>query len=339
MKRANQESNKYILLFILLWVILLSGCSKEPSRLEKASLRIHWTAQTQFAGYYVALDRGWYRDEGIDLTIHTGGPDIDAVEMISTGEDDFATGWFTTLLGARDRGLPVINIAQIFQRSGLVFIAKKDSGIKGPKDFVGKTLGVWEGYENRLKALLGKVNIDPDNVEIVTQKWSMVPFIEGVLDVASAMTYNEYLILLQSGFSKEDLNVISYVDYGINIPEDGIFVTEKTLKEKRDVCVAFVRASIKGWNYALKHPQEAVEILMKHDIELNREQQLSMLEEVAKLINCEATITKGIGYLDPETLNSVGEFLYLYGQLKGMPDIEKAYTHEIWQEAQGGQER
>ncbi|UCD31199.1 MAG: ABC transporter substrate-binding protein [Desulfobacterales bacterium] len=289
------EKTIRMLLMGSMFAVLLSACSSEQGRqgppsakmLKPISLQLQWVTQAQFAGYYVALDKGWYKEEGLDLTIKPGGPDLVPVDLVAAGASDFGTTLLADLAVAIQKGTPVISIGQIQQANGLLLVAKKNSGISGPKDFIGKKVGFWLGsWEAQFNALLAKEGIAEEKVNIVPQGWSMEPFLRGDLEVASAMIYNEYHVLLERGVKPEDLNIIDYADFGLGFPGDVLFSSLKQRKKDPDLCVGILRASLKGWQYATKHPEEAAEIVLKYDKTgvQTLEHQLAMMKEITKLV-------------------------------------------------------
>lgn len=326
------------LITIVLGVVLVTACTSEPATptprlLDKVSLQLQWVTQAQFAGYYVALDKGWYQEEGIDLTINPGGPDLVPVDLVSSGRHDFGTSLMADLVVAVQRGSPVVSIAQIQQENGLVLIAKKSSGIAEPKDFVGKSVGVWlGGWEAQFDALVAKEGIAAEDFELVSQGWSMDPFLEGGLDVASAMIYNEYHVVLESGVKPEDLNIIDYADYGLDFPGDLLFTHRQTAEQNPDLCTRMVRASLRGWQYAVEHPEEAADIVLKYDESgvQTRKHQLSMMDEIARLVQVSG---HQLGHTDQTSLERVINTLLKFKVLDGPVQSKDVYTNRFWEQA------
>ena len=324
-------------LSLVLSMVVVTGClptsePPTPPPLEPVSLQLHWVTQSQFAGYYVAFDKGWYREEGIDLTIYPGGPDQEPTDLVSAGTRDFGIALLADLSVAIQQGKEVIGIGQIQQANGLLLVARKSSGIKEPKDFAGKRVGVWlGGWEAQFNALITQEKIAPDDFELVSQGWSMDPFLDGDLDVASAMIYNEYHVVLESGVKPEDLNIIDYADYGLDFPGDTMFTTRKMVEENPDLCARMLRATLRGWKYAIENPEEAVDIVLSYDESgvQTREHQLSMLDEVSKLVSFSV---RPLGYTDRSGVTRMIDTLVHYEVLGGPVEPEDVFTNQFWEQ-------
>ena len=307
--------------------LTVSGCSSQ----QRVTLQLQWVTQAQFAGYYVALDKGWYLEEGIDLTISSGGPDLAAIERVAQGKCDFGTSFLADLCVAVREGTPILSIGQIQQTNGQLLIAMKSSDIKEPGDFIGKRVGVWLGnWEIQFDTLMANEGISFQDFELLPQGFSIDPFLEGELDVASAMVYNEYQTVLESGLSVEDLNIIDYADYGLGFPGDVLFTTREMTKRNPDLCTGMLRASLRGWRYAIDHQEEAVDIVLKYDESglQSRQHQVSMMREIAKLIQMTG---REIGYSDRTT---VKQTIYILRQnvISGPLQPEDVCTNDFWNE-------
>ena len=251
------------------------------------NLRLQWTPQTQFAGYYMAVEQGFYKDMGLDIKIKPGGPGIFSIQEIANKKTDFATSWLISAVRMRANGVKLIHIGQVFQKSALMLIAKKSSGINSIQKFSGHTLGVWLGdFQLLPKALLRKNHIG--NVHVINQEFSITPFIKGEIDIASAMRYNEYHQVLESGIKPDELIIFDYAHLGMNLPEDGIYVHEDFFKQNKEICRNFVQASFKGWKYAFDNKDKTVKyitgIANKTPFQTTEKKQRIMLDEVEKLI-------------------------------------------------------
>lgn len=328
---------RQIVLLILVVVGLVWGPAavwpqEGGPKLEKSTLALQWLTQCQFAGYYVALEKGWYWEEGIDLTILPGAADINPINLVQAGEADFGTKWLADLMAARSRGYPLVSLAQIFQGNGLVLLAKAKSGITSPRDFPGRRLGIWFfGNEVQVYALVRQLKIPLERLDIKPLKVSVEPFLKDEFEVVTAMTYNEYLTVLDAGWRPQDLKIIDFVDYGLNFPGDLLFTTTITLKNRPDLCEKMVRASLKGWAYALDHPEEAVDIVLKHDKtgKLTRPHQLRQMQEVIRLVRFGG---RPLGWHDPEEVKRVARILKENEILAGPLRVEEVYTNRLMQQ-------
>jgi NitT/TauT family transport system substrate-binding protein len=316
---------------------LSAGVAQAGGHLEQVTLQLKWVAQAQFAGYFVAKDKGFYEEEGLDVTIKPGGPDIAPEQVIAGGGADVITTWMAAGLAARERGVPLVNIAQPFKTGGLQVNCLKANGIETTDDFVGKTMGVWFfGNEYPFYAWMASLGIETDGadengVTVIKQAFSADPLIQGQADCISTMTYNEYRQILQAGITEEELVTFNYLEEGFGMLEDGLYVLEDRLAdpEFKDQMVRFVRASMKGWKYAEENPEEAAQIVIDNDDTgaQTLDHQIYMMGEVAKL-------TAGSdGTLDPADYEQTVATL-LSAVSPDNPAITKepegmAWTHEI----------
>lgn len=279
-----------------LMTILLAGAmsvaASAAMAADKLSLQLKWVTQAQFAGYYVAKDKGFYKDEDLDVEIKPGGPDIAPVQVLAGGGADVVLDWMPSALASREKGVALVNIAQPFKTSGMMLTCRKDSGISSPADFKGKTLGVWFfGNEYPFLSWMSQLGIatdgSADGVKVLKQGFNVDPLLQKQADCVSTMTYNEYWQIIDAGLSADDLVVFKYEDQGVATLEDGIYVLEDKLKDPafEDKMVRFVRASMKGWKFAEANPDEAADIVLENDSSgaQTEEHQKRMMREVAKL--------------------------------------------------------
>jgi len=259
---------------------------------DEVRLQLQWVTQSQFAGYYVAQEQGFFEEEGLDVTILPGGPDIAPPQVLAGGGADAMLNWMPSALAAREKGLPVVNIAQPFKKSGLMLTCWKDTGITSVQDFKGKTIGVWFfGNEYPFLAWMSKEGISTDGgedgVTVLKQGFNVDPLLQRQADCISTMTYNEYGQVLDAGVSPDELVTFKYEDQGVATLEDGIYVLEDNLDDPVfvDKMVRFVRASMKGWAYAEEHVEEAGAIIIENDETGAQSEaaQVRMMAEVAKL--------------------------------------------------------
>lgn len=304
---------------------------------DSVKLQLKWVTQAQFAGYYVAASKGYYTDEGLDVTILPGGPDIAPEQVIAGGGADVIVDWLPAALAAREKGLPLVNIAQPFKHSGLMLTCLKESGVATPADFKDKTLGVWfYGNEYPFLSWMSQLGLKTDGsaggVTVLKQGFNVDPLLQKQAACISTMTYNEYGQVLEAGIKAEDLVTFKYEDQGVATLEDGLYVLEDKLKDAAfaDKMVKFVRASEKGWKYAEANPDEAAGIVLEADQTgaQTEAHQKFMMSEVAKL-------TAGSnGALDPADFDRTVKTLLAGGS---DPVITKepvgAWTHDITDKA------
>lgn len=281
---------------------LMAGMAQAQDKLP-LTVQLKWVTQAQFDGYYVARDKGFYDEEGVDVTIKPGGPDIAPVQVLAGGGADVVVEWMPAALAAREKGLAIVNIAQPFKKSGMMLTCRKETGITDPKtDFKGRTLGVWfSGNEYPFLSWMNRLGLKtdggPEGVTVLKQGFNVDPLLQKQADCISTMTYNEYGQVLDAGLKPEDLVTFKYDEQGVSTLEDGLYVLEPTLKDDAKVTalVRFVRATMKGFDYAAQHPEEAADIVLENDETgaQTKAHQQRMAEEVAKL-------TEGsTGVLDP----------------------------------------
>jgi NitT/TauT family transport system substrate-binding protein len=302
-----------------------AGLSQETG-LKKVSLVPQWLPQAQFAGYMVALDKGFYREAGLDVTLIKGGPANPPFEALVRGDTTFCTGWLCSAIKLRAGGSPVVNIAQITQRSSLLIIAKKKSGISSPQDLNGKRIALWEGdFLIQPMALFKTYNVKP---EIVPLYGTVNLFLKGAVDAITAMWYNEYHTILNTGLDPEELTLLFFKDLHVNFSEDGVYCLQDTYERDPETCRKFVNASLKGWMYAFEHKNEAIEIVMKYadaaHTETNRAHQRWMLARMQDLILPDGDV-QGLGKLKPRDYEEVAKVLLESGLIDQAPKLEDFY--------------
>jgi NitT/TauT family transport system substrate-binding protein len=300
---------------------------------DEVTLQLKWVTQAQFGGYYVAKDKGFYEEEGLDVTIKPGGPDIAPEQVIAGGGADVIVDWMAAALAAREKGVELVNIAQPFQKSGLMMICPKETGIATEDDLKGHTLGVWFfGNEYPFFAWMNKIGLKTEgegaDVTVLKQSFDVQPLIQGQADCISVMTYNEFNQAMQAGFMPEDLTIFNYTEMGNDMLEDGLYVMEDDLQDPAffDRMVRFVRASMKGWEYALANPDEAAQIVVDNGGQ-DLEHQKYMMGEIGKLV------ADSNGVLDPEAFDRTAQMVLDQGIIQNAP--EGAWTHKVTDEAVG----
>lgn len=326
---------------LLLSAVFLAASLARPAlAADPLTLQLKWVTQAQFAGYYVAKAKGFYKDENLDVTIKPGGPDINPSQVIAGGGADVVVDWMPSALATREKGVPLVNIAQVFQKSGLELSCRKDSGVRTPKDFKGKTLGVWfAGNEYPFLAWMAKLNYTTSgpnaDVKVLKQGFNVDPLLQKQAACISTMTYNEYWQLIEAGMKPDQLVVFKYESEGVATLEDGLYALQPKLANPQmvDRLARFLRGSMKGWQYAIDHQKEAVQIVLDNDTTgaQTERHQTTMMSEVAKLI---PGSSHGLGYLEPAAYERTVDEL-LAG--KSDPVISKrpegATTHDVWDKA------
>jgi NitT/TauT family transport system substrate-binding protein len=343
-----------VLPFVVL-ALLVAGCggddeeagdtgdtSGDTTEQETANvtLQLKWVTQAQFAGYYAALEQGYYEDEGLNVTIKPGGPDIVPEQVVLGNQAEFGINWLDNTLATRDQGGEIVNIAQVYARSGMTEVTWKDTGLDSIEKLEGKKVGVWlGGNEHKLFAALTKNGIDPQSdAEIVAQPFDMNLFLNREVDAAAAMTYNELAQVLEtknpdSGelFTLDELNVLKMSDLGTGALEDGIFVREDWISEEenQDVAVRFLKASFKGWVYCRDNPDDCVQYVLDEGPTLGEGHQRWMMNEVNKLI---WPNDNGIGIMDEGDYDTTVQIATDYDIVKNDPG-DGVYTTEYAEDA------
>jgi len=329
-----------LLAIVLALTTNVLAASKDCPAPDKVTLQLKWVTQAQFAGYYAARDLGHYKDECLEVTIRPGGLNIEPEEAVGKGEAQFGIAWQPGMLAARDRGVPLTAIAQVFQYSGMRLLSWKESGIRGASDLKGKKVAVWlAGNELELLATLAKHDLDPKrDVTIVPASLDMDLFLQRKVDAAAAMTYNELAQVLETvnpatgrPYEPSDLNVIDFNKEGTAMLEDRIVVREDWIKRatNQDIAVRFLRASIKGWIYCRDHPDDALKIVLRNAPTLGKSHQAWQLNEVNRLI---WPSPQGIGMMNDQRWLETAGISHRYGVIKKMAD-RSAYSNEYVQKA------
>lgn len=297
--------------------------------LVPVSLQLQWVPQSQFCGYYAALDKGFWKEEGLDVTIKPGAVEIVPQQVVETGGAEFGVAWVPKVLASIEGGANLVNVAQPFQRSATTEVSWKDSNITKPEDWKGKKVGTWGfGNEFELFAAMRKVGIDPNNtadVTIIQQPFDMSLLLNKELDAAQAMTYNEYAQVLEAVnpatgelYKPEDLNVISFEDVGTAMLQDGIFVRGDWIADaaNQETAVKFLKGAFRGWMYCRDNFDDSVDIVLKYGTTLGRGHQAWMLNEINKLI---WPSPLGIGVMDAAAFDRTAEIAQEFEVIKAAP--------------------
>ena len=320
---------------LLLSMTAAAACLSAAAALaaDEVTLQLKWVTQSQFAGYYVAKDKGLYEEAGLDVTINPGGPDISPPQVIAGGGADVIIDWMPSALASREKGVALVNIAQPFKRSGMMLTCRKETGIKEPQDFKGKTLGVWFfGNEYPFLSWMSQLGIPTsgggDGVTVLKQGFNVDPILQKQADCISTMTYNEYWQVIDAGIPDSELVVFKYEDQGVATLEDGLYVLEENLADDAfvDKMARFVAASMKGWAWARENPEEAALITLENDATgaQTEKHQVRMMGEINKL-------TEGSdGKLDPADYERTVKTLLSGGSDPVITKApEGAWTHAV----------
>src|SRR5947208_13004075 len=304
-------------------------------------LQTKWLADAQSAGFYVAQAKGFYKQTGLDVTILPGGPDITPSEVLAGGKADVAVDWMPSALGARDKGAPIVNIAQIFQHSGLQLACRRDSGIRRPADFKGKKIGVWfAGNEYPFLAWMAKLGFRTDgpnpDITVLKQGGGVKLLTKKEADCISTMTYNEYGQLLDAGMKPSDLVIFRYDDQGVAVLEDGLYVLQPTLADpaKLERLARFLRASVAGWRYAAAPAPQAqtLSVVLRNASPrvTGRPPQHGLLPSLRRLI---PGSRRGLGYLETADYQRTVDVLSSAASSPVAQKPEGAWTHAVWKKA------
>lgn len=343
------------LVLMLLVVAMLGACSTdskpaatpaaagageaegEGQPLTKVKIQLKWVPQAQFAGIYAAKEQGFFADEGIDAEIIPGGPDIVIEQHVVNGAADVGVTGVDSLLVSRDNGLPLVSLAQISQKSSYRLIAKKSAGITDPTQMKGKKVSTWFGSQQfQVLAFMEKNGLDPKkDIELVKQGFTMDQFFNDQVDVATSTIYNEFHVVLESGVKESELDVFNIEDAGVGMLEDTLIAKKDWVEGNRDLAVKVTRAILKGWNYAIDNQDETVDTVMKNVTEgsTTREHQVTMLEEIAKLIRPEGFTEQQVGSFVDESFTRTADIALSYGLIKKAANLDEALERSIYEDA------
>jgi NitT/TauT family transport system substrate-binding protein len=316
--------------------LTLAASSSVLHAADDVTLQLKWVTQAQFAGYFVAQDQGFYEAENLNVTINPGGPDVSPPQVIAGGGADVVIDWMPSALASREKGLALVNIAQPFKSSGMMLTCRKDSGITSPTDLKDKTLGVWfYGNEYPFLSWMSKLGLATDGsaggVSVLRQGFNVDPILQKQAECVSTMTYNEYWQIIDAGLDADELVNFKYEEQGVATLEDGLYVLEKNLADAAfvDKMARFVRASMKGWEWARANSDAAADIVLENDQTgaQTEEHQRRMMAEVNKLTMNGGKLSIADYQRTVETLMNGGSDPVISSVPKG------AWTHKVWDAA------
>lgn len=325
MKKTTIAISILVTIIIIVGAIFLFTNQEKQTGLDKVNVRLKWLHQAQFAGFYVAEQKGFYEKNGIDATLNPGGVDFPAVQMVSGGGEQFGVTGADQILLAREKGVPVVALAVIYRKSPFVLFSLKDSGIVEPKNFVGKKVGVKLGGNEELtyRTMMKNANIDTSKVTEVPVKYDISPLLSGQIDVWPGYAINEPITAQEKGY---DVNIIWPSDYGVNLYADTLFTTEDMIKNNPNLVKRFVIATLQGWNYAYDNPGEAVTYTLMYSDQLNKEHETKMMQTSLGLLKPDE---KSIGHMDQKIWEDMQTSLLENGFMKNSVDIKRAYTNQF----------
>ena len=346
MKRRNGPWLKALALMMTM-ALIATACgddtgevgSEDCEEVEEVRVQLQWVAQAQFAGYFVAKDLGFYEDECLDVEILEGAVEIVPQTVLATGGAEFGLAWVPKALVSREQGADIVNVAQVFERSGTLEVSFADSGIESPEDWAGKRVGNW-GFGNEYELTAAIELFGVEDVELVGQSFDMLALLNRELDAAEAMIYNEYAQLLEAEnpetgelYQPEDFNVIDFNDVGTAMLQDAVWVNADWIAEEgnEDIAVRFLKATFRGWIHCLDAFDECVEVVLDNGSTLGESHQAWQLNEVLGLI---FPASSGIGVMNESLWNQTVEVAT--GQIEELEGVEisgDAYRTDLAQQA------
>lgn len=309
-----------------------SGESAQATPLTKVKVQLAWVKQGEFHGIFNAIEQGFYAEEGLEVEVLAGGPDVRSVQVVASGGAEFGIGAPGVVIASRANDVPVVQIAQSFQDSFTVYIAKKERGFETIEDIAGAKFGVWYGgYEYEPQLMVEKAGVGLANINWVAQKFSMAEFYEDAIDVASATLHNELHVVLDDGYTRDELTIFRASDFGAAMVADGIYTTEQMIAERPEVVQAFVNATLRGWKWGLLNGDEAAEIVLKFNPEADLQKQVYQVEEVNKLITTRGAMENGLGYMDMADWEVSQEALLTVEVIDEPVDLAAAFDTTFWE--------
>ena len=323
MKKKKKTIIGLIILIIAIIAFFMIFNSKSKNKLEKTSLRLKWVCQAQFAGYYSALKEGYYKDVGLSVTIDPAGPNISPIQAVTSGVNEFGIAGAEQIITAIDNKVPIVAIAVIYRETPEALVSKKELNIKAPKDLEGKTVGVvYENDENLYRLFLKKNNVDENSIKEVPAITGISQVMTDQVDAKMAYEMNDAILLELEG---EKVNLLRFRDYGVKVYADTIFTTKEMVEKHPDKVKKFLKASLKGWNYAIENSEKSVSQLIEINPTLKYEHQLGYLKGSIPLIMTD----EKIGVSDSKIWENMIDNLYENKMIKKKIKASEVYTNEF----------
>lgn len=298
--------------------IFLINTSKQPTAVDSVTLRLKWLHQSQFAGYYAAEQEGFYKEEGINVKVVPGGAETPSIQIVAGGSEQFGVSGMSQLIEARAKGIPVVALATTYRKNPLIWFGT-DESIKTPQDLVGKKVGLTVGSNSDLlfRAMLKKAEVDIKDIDIVPVKYDLALLLEGKVDMYEGYLTDQPITAELKGYKTYTLNPS---DYGINFYGDTLFTTEKVIQENPDLVKRFIRASIKGWQFAYDNPEKTVDYVLAYSDQLNKEQEMRGMKASMELIKPD---DKPIGTIEMDVVKQMQDLLVDYRILESPIDLDR----------------
>ena len=323
MKKKKKTIIGLIILIIAVIAFFMIFNSKSKNKLEKTSLRLKWVCQAQFAGYYSALKEGYYKDVGLSVTIDPAGPNISPIQAVTSGVNDFGRAGAEQIITAIDNKVPIVAIAVIYRETPEALVSKKELNIKAPKDLEGKTVGVvYENDENLYRLFFFFFNVDENSIKEVPAITGISQVLTYKVDAKMAYEMNDAILLELEG---KKVNLLRFRDYGVKVYADTIFTTKEMVEKHPDKVKKFLKASLKGWNYAIENPEKSVSQLIEINPTLKYEHQLGYLKGSIPLIMTD----EKIGVSDSKIWENMIDNLYENKMIKKKIKASEVYTNEF----------
>lgn len=314
---------KTILFILFISALVITGCtSREKKELQEITVKLKYFHQAQFAGNYAANEKGFYADEGLKVNLVSFSPEEPPLDAVLSGKAVFGITGANEMIMARARGLPIKAFAVIYKTSPICAYALKRSGIVRPQDFIGKTIGLEKApdIEMMYSAMITRLGIDRSQIKEVTIGWDVTELLDGTVDVSTGYLVNEPHQAIEAG---HEVNIILMADYGVNMYGDVLFATEDTINNSPELVQRFLRATLKGWQYAIENQEEAVGIILKYSTDRTKSHESYMLQKSIPLIH---TGDSPLGWMEIARWEQVQNLLLQQKILDNKIDVDKAYT-------------